>query len=55
MKPPSYKSFLLSVCRKGIYFIWVRLKSRKIELEQLVKVSLVKYVGMFCHEIPATI
>ena len=33
------KSFFLNVNRKGIYFICVRLKSRKAELKQRVKVS----------------
>ena len=35
MKPPSCKNFLLNVQRKGIYVIWVRLKSKKAELEQV--------------------
>ena len=34
------------VNKKDIYLIWVRLKSRKLELKQCVKVSLAKYVGM---------
>ena len=46
----SYECFILNVNRKGIYFIWVRLKSRKVELKQQVKVSLEKYFGMFCHD-----
>ena len=47
MKLPFHKNFLLNVNRKGIYFIWVRLKSRKAELKQRVKVNLANYVGMF--------
>ena len=35
MKLPSYKNFFLNVDRKGIYFIWVMLKSRKAELKQV--------------------
>ena len=42
-------SFFLKANRKGIYFIWMRLKSRKAELKKPVKVSLGKYVGMFHH------
>ena len=33
-----------------MYYIWMRLKSRKVELKQRVKVSLEKYVGMFRHD-----
>ena len=47
MKLPPHKNFLLNVNRKGVYFIWVRLKSRKAELKQRVKVNLANYVGMF--------
>ena len=36
---PFTKSFFLNVNRKDIYFICVRLKSRKAELKQRVKVS----------------
>ena len=39
-----------NVNREGIYFIWLRLKNRKAELKQQVKVSLAKYVGMFRHD-----
>ena len=49
MKLSSYKNVFLKVDRKGIYFIWVRLKSRKAKLIQQVKVSLAKYGGMFLH------
>ena len=38
------KNFFLKVNRKGIYFIWVRLKIRKAELKQQVRVSLGKYM-----------
>ena len=55
MKLPCCKNFYLDVNRKGIYFIWVRLKNRKAELEKLVKVNLAKHAGMFCREITATI
>ena len=34
---------------KGIYFNWVRLKSRKTELKQGVQVSLPN-IGMFHHD-----
>ena len=44
------QNFILKVNRKGIYFIWMRLKSRKAELKMPVKVSLGKYVGMFRHD-----
>ena len=39
MELPSCKIFYFYVNRKGIYFIWVMLKSRKAELEQLGYVS----------------
>ena len=42
MKLLTYKTAFLKVSRKGAYLIWVRLKSRKAELEQRVKGSLVK-------------
>ena len=32
------------------YFIWVKMKNRKAELIQGVKVSLAKYVDMFRHD-----
>ena len=41
---------LLNINRKDIYFIWFKFKNRKPELKQQVKVSLAKYVGMFCHD-----
>ena len=41
---------LLNINRKDIYFIWFKFKNRKAELKQQVKVSLAKYVGMFCHD-----
>ena len=44
------QNFFLKVNRKGMYYIWMRLKSRKVELKQRVKVSLEKYVGMFRHD-----
>ena len=44
------QNFFLKVTRKGIYFILVKLKSRIAELKQQVKVTLQKYVGMFCHD-----
>ena len=50
MKWPSYKNFFTKVKTKDIYFIWVRLKSRKAELKQQVKTSLAKYVTMFRHD-----
>ena len=52
IKLPSHKNFFLNVNRKGIYFIWMRLKSRRAELKQRVKVRLAKYVGMitFRHD-----
>ena len=41
----------MKVNRKDIYFIWVKLKNRKAELvHQQVKVSLAKYIDMFCHD-----
>ena len=50
MKLPSYKNVFMKVNRKDIYFIYVKLKNRTAELIQRVKVSLVKYVNMFCHD-----
>ena len=50
MELPSYTNFFLNINKKGIYFIWARLKSRKAELKQRVKVNLAKYVGIFCHD-----
>ena len=49
MKLPSYKNFFLKVNRKGIYFIWMRVKIRKAELieKHCDKVSSSEYVGMF--------
>ena len=43
------QNFFLKVNGKGIYFIWMKLKSRKTESKKKkrVKVSLEKYVGMF--------
>ena len=41
---------MLNINRKDIYFIWFKFKNRKPELKQQVKVSLAKYVGMFCHD-----
>ena len=55
MKLPCCKNFYLDVNRKGIYFIWVPLKSRNAELEKLVRVNSAKHGGMFCREITATI
>ena len=47
----SYKNVFMKVNRKDIYFIWVKLKNRKVELvHQRVKVSLAKYVDVFCHD-----
>ena len=40
----------VNVNSKCIYSIWVRLKSRREELKQQVKVKLVKFVGMFCYD-----
>ena len=40
-------AYILNVNRKGIYFIWVTLKSREVELKQQVKVSLEKYFVCF--------
>ena len=37
--------------RKGIYFIWMSLKSRKAELKKKGKVSLGQYLGMFRHDV----
>ena len=44
------QNFFLKVNRKGIYFIWLRLKCRKEELKQQVKVSLKNYVVIFRHD-----
>ena len=46
---PSYKNVLMKVNRKVVQFIWVKLKNRKAELIQRVKISLAKYVDMFRH------
>ena len=43
------QNFFLTVNSKGIYFIWVRLKSRRAELKR-VKVNLENYFGMFCRD-----
>ena len=40
----------MKVNRKDIYFIWVKLKNRKVELMEQVKVSLAKYVDKFRHD-----
>ena len=39
----------MKVNRKVVYFIWVKLKNRKAELIQQVKIHLAKYVDMFRH------
>ena len=44
-----YKNFFLNINRKGIYFIWVRFKSRKAELKQH-NVSLAICVDRFCQD-----
>ena len=45
VKLPSYRNVFMKVNRKDIYFIWMKLKNRKVELvHQRVKVSLAKYV-----------
>ena len=46
----SYKNFFLNVNRRGTFLIWVRLKSRKAELKQWVKVNLAKYVCTFLRD-----
>ena len=46
----SYKNFFLNVNRRGTFLIWVRLKSRKAELKQWVKVNLAKYVCAFLRD-----
>ena len=43
----SYKTFFLNVNRRGIYFIWMRLKRRKAKLKQRVKVSFLKALACF--------
>ena len=40
-------NLFMKVNRKDIYFIWVKLKNRKAELIQRVKVSLAKHVDIF--------
>lgn len=40
---------LPNVDRKGICFIWLKLKSREAELKKQVTVSLAKYMLMFRH------
>ena len=44
------QNFFLKVNRKDVYFNWARLKSRRVELKQRVKVNLENYVGMFFHD-----
>ena len=46
----SHKNFFLNVNKKGICFIWARLKSQKAELKQRIYVSWAKYLDMFCHD-----
>ena len=46
----SYKNFFLNVNRRGTFLIWVRLKIRKAELKQWVKVNLAKYVCTFLRD-----
>ena len=41
------QNFFLKVNRKGMYYIWMRLKSRKVELKQRVKVSLENMLACF--------
>ena len=50
MKLLSCKYFYLNVNRKEIYFIWMWLKSSRVELEEQVK-KLANYAAMFHHEI----
>ena len=51
VKLPSYKNVFMKVNRKDFYFIWVKLKNRKVELvHQRFKKSLANYVDIFRHD-----